>query len=459
MDKKTIAFLIAFGPEVRTFVHSGLISSLLQRYNVIIFSLLTDSQAFTDLSKEVKIIQLLLVNELPLLLSLRNLLRFMHGLWLPKLGGQKWNHYLGKQKVHNVKRLLMQSQFLMVNKSSIYLFFVIENILGKVIGTDEIWQRLYVENKVDLVISAGYSYRILPSLQTAKNMGLKTAIIPNSWKEIYTHPHLHVEPTKMLVWTKDNADAFVKYNPWIDKRILGIVGSLHLVQFLSHPKLMHKQEFFARTGLDPKRPYICYTAAAPAAVQNEELIVSGILSAIKEQKIAANPQLLLRLNPMEDGSRFEYLSKEFPGELIIQKPLWEWKPDLDWCCSLPEDLMLWVSTVYYAACNISIPSTVTLEFLAFHKPVINVCYDAIAVTDAASSNKRFWESDFYAEIKDEINVFPAFSRVELLHTLKSLLQKSVNEEPLNVGQKICYEWERHNTIAEIASNIDTILSS
>lgn len=411
-----------------------------------------------QLPKEVKVLPFQTVQESYFLTRLRNLLRFMHNLWLPKLGGKKWNHYLEKQKLRMAKRLIRQGQFLFINKWSMYLLFVIENIVAKIIGTCAVWQKLYIENKVDLVISAGYSYdRMLPALQTAVNRGLKTIIIPNSWKEVYTLPHLHFEPTKLLVWSKVNATTFLRYNPWIDRKILGIVGSLHLSPFLSQAGIIPKEDFCARVGLDSKRPYICYTAAAPAAVRNENAIVLGILSAIKENKIPSSPQLLLRLNPMEDGSRFEHLIKEFPDELIIQKPVWEWQPDLDWCCSLAEDVMLWVSTVYYASCNISIPSTVTLEFLAFHKPVINICYDVIPIVDRDCSNKRFWDSDFYAEIKSEKNVFSAFSQDEMLQTLKGLLQKNLRLREPDKPQKICYEWERYNTIAEIELNIDDIL--
>ena len=57
-------------------------------------------------------------------------------------------------------------------------------------------------------------------------------------------------------------------------------------------------------GLTPNRAFICYTAASPNAVRNEELIIAELLKAIKDGKILGNPQLLLRLNPMESGERF-----------------------------------------------------------------------------------------------------------------------------------------------------------
>lgn len=458
MKKKTVAILIAFGPEVRSFIYSGLARNLISKHNVIIFSLLTDSQAFARLPQEIKVIKLPLAGESSFLVRFRHLLQFIHGLWLPKLGGTKWDHYLTNEKKYYAKRLIRRYQQVFTNKWSMQVLSAMENILGKTIGTHKNWQKLLVENQVDLVISAGYDDRTLPALQTARNLGKKTMIIPNSWKDIYFLPHLHFVPTKLLLWSNANADAYLRYNPWIDRGTLGTVGSLHLSHFLTQPKIMPPAEFFARTGLNPQRPFICYSAAAPAAVRNEESIVSEILSAITEQRITARPQLLLRLNPMEDGSRFAPLTQAFPEDLTLQKPIWEWRPDLDWCCSLEEDVVLWVSTVRYAALNISIPSTVTLEFLAFHKPVINVCYEAGAPGEPGKSSRRFWDSDFYGEIRQEKNVLPAFSPEELLQTLESLMHEAGGGEDLpGEDDRTRYAWERHDTVAEIAASIQEII--
>ena len=60
---------------------------------------------------------------------------------------------------------------------------------------------------------------------------------------------------------------------------------------------------------------------------------------------------------------------------MIQKPMWEWDPANDWNCPLAEDSEMWVGTVLHAALNVSIPSTVTLEFAGPGKPVVNVCFD------------------------------------------------------------------------------------
>src|SRR4029077_3742029 len=153
-----------------------------------------------------------------------------------------------------------------------------------------------------------------------------------------------------------------------------------------------------KAGIDPSRPYISYTAAAPAAVEHEELVVEALAKAICDGVLPRYPQILLRLNPMEDGSRFAGLAAKYPF-VVIQKPMWEWDPANDWNCPLAEDSEMWVGTVLHAALNVSIPSTVTLEFAGPEKPVVNVCFDLPQPLSAERSCRRFWDAPFYTEAK------------------------------------------------------------
>jgi hypothetical protein len=174
-------------------------------------------------------------------------------------------------------------------------------------------------------------------------------------------------------------------------------------------------------GLDSSRPFLCYTAAAPAAVLNEDEIVACILEAVKTGVISGNPQVLLRLNPMEDGSRFNEIRSRYPN-LVVQKPEWEWEPNKDWCCALENDVALWVAIVQNSALNVSISSTVTLEYAALGRPVVNVCFDLPDLLPPDKSNRRFWDAAFYGEIRDRNLAVPAFSREELFRHIEHALQ-------------------------------------
>ena len=92
------------------------------------------------------------------------------------------------------------------------------------------------------------------------------------------------------------------------------------------------------------------------------------------------------------------LIKDDPN-LVIQKPEWEWMPEQDWCCPLPSDVPTWVFIVSNSLMNVSISSTVTLEFARLDRPVINVCFDLPVALEPTLSNKRFWDADFYSDVR------------------------------------------------------------
>ena len=117
---------------------------------------------------------------------------------------------------------------------------------------------------------------------------------------------------------------------------------------------------------------------------------------------------------MEDGSRFQTFASLYPSDLVIQRPQWDWLPESGWICPLEEDTSVWVSTAYYSHLNISLPSTVTLEFGALGRPVINICFDLPEAANYESSNLRYWEADWYSEIKLLNIALPAFTPEELI---------------------------------------------
>ena len=77
---------------------------------------------------------------------------------------------------------------------------------------------------------------------------------------------------------------------------------LQLDHFLNVRKVMNREEFCDKAGIDPSRPYISYTAASPAAVEHEELAVEALAKAICDGVLPRYAQILLRLNPMEGGA-------------------------------------------------------------------------------------------------------------------------------------------------------------
>ena len=420
----SVAFLIVYGPEVRAFIHSGLLDQVSQKYGVAIVTANPESAAFAQLDN-VSIIPMPATSANAQLAMLRHYARVAQERWLLyKSGRKRWRHAIGRELPNNSKTNVLK-QLLWFFLS--WVLRKAELVAGKLWGSEPSWKRLLVQNSIDVLVCASYSApRVLPALQTASNLNLKTVVALNSWKDTFVNPHLSVVPDDILVWSTTAATDLLEANPLLSSERVVVAPSLHLQNLMEFQKMKSREGLCDELGLQPNRPFICYTAAAPTATVSEEDIVESILIAIRSGQLALHPQLLLRLNPMEDGSRFEKLIKQYADDLVIQKPRWEWDAAKDWCCALADDMALWQSIIFYALFNVSIPSTVTLEFLALDRPVINVCFDANAGQPEVKSNRRFWEAEFYSDLREVEYVTPTFSR-EDIHNAYSRISSHTSE--------------------------------
>jgi hypothetical protein len=275
-----------------------------------------------------------------------------------------------------------------------------ERFAASVVGGTRAWKKALLDAGVDAVICASHnSARTLPALQTAANMGLPTIVFENSWKDAHRRAYAPAAPTAAGFATEAARKAYVEANGRPAE--FEVCGSLHL-SALARAGLMERSEFCRWLGLDPARPIVCYSTARAGAIEQEPGWVQGLRRRF-EQIEGSRPQLLVRTNPMDEFDAFAGLGPR--NDIAFLKPNWEWIPSSDWCCPLEEDALLWASAIHHAALNVSVASTVTLEFAAFGRPVINPVFEAKA--------KELFNSDFYDEARRNGWAQPAATLAEL----------------------------------------------
>lgn len=410
---KSIALFISYGPESRAFLYSGFSEKLADKgYKLFVFTPYPNSRVFDRLQ-----FNIISSNESfqysSALKWFQSQVDQVHLLWMYRQGRKKWRHTLAEPIKRKYFGDLIRSIF--ASQTGINFLRKFENVLVYLVGTSNYWKQKFQTNYIDVIIVSSIAgMKVLPALYAAKNLGIKIIVITNSWKDVYSHLRVPVIPDLLIVWSNLIKEDVCRANPYMDPGRVRVAKSLHLQNFFTRQDILKVQDFKRITGLDNDRPFILYTAASPLAVPNEESIVEDLLISINKKEIKYCPQILLRLNPMEDGSRFEQLQKKYPKDLIIQKPKWEYDRNSDWCSPLREDSDLFISSLYHCAFNISIPSTVTLEALSMGKKVLNVCFDPVGDVDPSKSIRRFWNADFYREIREKDGVYPAFSLDDLI---------------------------------------------
>jgi hypothetical protein len=270
--------------------------------------------------------------------------------------------------------------------------------------------------RLDILVTAGYSSpRLQYLLGAADALHIPIAVLTNSWKDIYVRPRVPTHLWLLGLWTDDLRKDVLRWNPGLGPKNVVSIGSLHLASLRAVNTFPNRVDFCKQFGLDPGRPIVCYTAAAPSAVPGEAEIVSGILRELESHDATLGLQLLIRGNPMGGNERFQSLLDQ--KRAFLQPPDWTWLPESDWCAPNPGDLALWRATIEHSYANVSVASAVVLEFAMFGKPVINVLFGPEGRRGAPEGPRRYWESPFYAEVREKKWACAAQSPREVLDAL------------------------------------------
>lgn len=263
--------------------------------------------------------------------------------------------------------------------------------------TSPVWRHFVARRRVSVVVASTIFGHVIEAFRTAPRRGVRTVLLENSFKDAFTRPGITPMPSLVVTPSPISLLRHLKTAPADLHNRFALAPSLHTIALL-RARVMDRASFCARVGLDPDRPIVCYTAAAPQAVAGEPDIVRAFLDSLADAAgPAAAPQILVRLNPMERDpalwtdvvSGYTFASLQRPMWGFRERGLWKWN------IPYPSDTDLWLSTIQHSTANVSVASTVTQEFLMFGKPVVNVCFDRPGTAESLS-NLRFYHAPFYA---------------------------------------------------------------
>jgi hypothetical protein len=403
------ALVFAYGPEIRSFLGGGLAEELALEGPVILISAFPQSTALA--SQSYPIIELSCSAETT---SERLMRRYISSIVERRMllhGALKWRHQIAGSGNQTGWKERMKS--VLSAPPSLKLLGAAERWLGGVAPADIGLEKTLRAHKVTRLFYSAYNdVRTNVVVRTANRLGIKTIAIPNSWKDVYVRPRVSPAPSELRVWDEETRSRFLSLNPDLTEHSVVVTPSLHLAAVLRQRGMMDRGTFCRRSGLDPDCAFVCYTTATQKAVVDEERTVRAIAESFQSAGTRA-VQLLVRVNPMEAGHRFEDALAGLRN-VAVQRPAWEWHPEQDWCAASTEDTLTWAATLEHMHLNISVPSTVTLEALAFGKQVFNVGFDCKSDLPAAAAVRRYWDAPFYRRFHDH-------AEVRLAESLKALV--------------------------------------
>lgn len=425
----SIFILIEQGPDIRLFHYSGLNARLMESSqtlwgvnNNFNYQYLPQDVASTEISD--------FITGLPIHLKLaRRLAEKACNARLTRDGVHLWINFLSTIKAQRNDFRNSVLEWILSKPGVTQFCLLLERFLFQITPPPPLIREFLAKQKIDLVIlSNAVTPAAIEILWGARKNGVQSMVIQNSWKDAFTQSHFSIAPN-IVICPATSSLARLKINNVNMNINFEVIETLHTLQLARHNLLMNRISFCTYYGLNPERPIICYSAAATDAVRDEPELVLQMLQPIMEMPLTKRPQILIRINPMEkDITKWD--SVRTISDVTLQIPEWDYIESCKWSFPRQEDQSLWASTILHSRFNISIPSTVTKDFLFFNKPVINVCFDAVPPAQHSESIMRYWEAPFYEEYRCNANVIPAFNLENLHALIFSLISDCSDNTPL-----------------------------
>ena len=217
---------------------------------------------------------------------------------------------------------------------------------------------------------------IVAPVLAARSLGIPTATFIFSWDNLSSKGRIAAPFDHFLVWSELMRDELLRFYPDVSAERVHIVGTPQFEPYADMKLLWSREEFCRRVNADPARKLICYTGADPGTCPGDPEYVRVLLEHIRSGAIRGNPQLLLRPTPVDEGSRYDALRRDYP-ELLYARPEWAHSATRSWESVVPSpgDVQFLANLTQHGDLNVNWASTMTLDFALRDKPVVNVAFD------------------------------------------------------------------------------------
>jgi hypothetical protein len=337
---KNIAFLIPVGSFARLLLRSGVLEIVRKKANVTIITPAAEDKSFVE--------------------------EFMkEGVRIHKQATSHRPATLLERLFYKIRN----SSFLRNSKRRYFLFERFENWLF----TNSDIAKYLKQNNFDLIVTASpgiVTTADLPYLRAARATGIPAIAVIQQWDNLSTKGLMPFRPEKLCVWNNASKKDAIELQYYDAENVI-VSGVPHFDLYNQAP-YEDRETFFKKLKLDSSKPLITFTTAPYKSVADHTYVIDAILKAIAQGRISKKIQLLCRLHPLDERTRYAKYKNEnnivfdYPGR--YSKYL-SWDPDLNETKHL-------VNTLYYSDIVINIASTITIEAAILDKPIINLGFSS-----------------------------------------------------------------------------------
>lgn len=256
-------------------------------------------------------------------------------------------------------------------------------------------------------------------LKAAKHFKVKIIAMSKSWDNL-SKMNYRVKPDKLLEWGKWLVGLAVKFQNMKKENVI-TVGAPQFDIYARPGKLLSREDFFERIGIDPGKKLLVFGSDAKYSPNDPE-IIEMILEWIKNRELAEDCALYIRpyFSNKNDEKKFE----KFIGRENVVVDHWFVRNNIfrdSWDYSY-ENLVHFSSLIKYLSIMMNYSSTLTLDAAVCDHPVIGIAFDGSAPKPFGESVARWYDSAHFKDIVDSGGLLVARSAEELKSAINLYLK-------------------------------------
>ena len=213
---------------------------------------------------------------------------------------------------------------------------------------------------------------LMPICMAAKALGIEVSTAIFSWDNL-PKARLSVAADNYLVWSDHMKEEMQQFYPEIEAKRVKNVGTPQFEFYKESHRIISKDEFAKRYGLDVSKRWVCYSGDDVLTSPNDQLYLNDVAKAIVQTQ---DMQLIFRRSPADYSDRYDTVIETFKDCLVKIDPIWYAKSE-SWTHFYPklEDIDLQVNLAYHCDAVVNIGSTMAHDFATYKKPCLYINYD------------------------------------------------------------------------------------
>ncbi len=427
--KKNIGIVITDGVGFRNFLLSDFISEAKNKFNKVVILSCLPKQSYQELDLDCDIIELSEFKEDFVNWFFRKIKEVAHlQLHSKDNFGIKTNldkNYSTSNTPRGIAtRLIFKWTNFFKSEKCIQNYYLLQTFSFKNNKITKEYENIIKEHDLDFVF---FTHQrppfIAPIIYSAKKLRVKTCSFIFSWDNLASKGRMAGNFDFYLVWSDLMKNELLKYYPNVLEENVEVVGTPQFEPYVLDRYNLDYDTFCSKFNIKKEKPILFYSCGDVSTSPNDNYYIETIAEAILNKLICVDVNFVVRVSPAENGKRFDALVEKYPF-ITWNYPKWISYNEChqeSWSQRVPtvEDVFNLKSLLANCDVSINMLSTMSLDAMFFHKPVVNTVFGD--GDNGLWNDQKFLKYEHIKTVLKTEATYLVKNEAELINSINSLL--------------------------------------